>query len=40
MKIRRHHNNKGLQKIKAGKTGKQVAHMAFRLGLKKAKKEG
>lgn len=33
MKTRRHHNNKGLRQIKRGKTRRQVACMAARLGI-------
>jgi hypothetical protein len=38
MRKRRHHNNKGLRQIKRGKTQKQVAMMAKRLGGKDANK--
>ena len=33
MKTRRHHNNKGLQQIRRGKTRLQVARIARRLRL-------
>ena len=34
IKDRRHHNNKGYRQIKRGKTQKQVAIIAKRLGIK------
>lgn len=33
IKVRRHHNNKGLRQIKAGKTASDVKRMAKRLGV-------
>ncbi len=38
MKMRRHHNNKGLRQIKRGKTHDQVKWMARRLFRKAAAK--
>ena len=38
MRKRRHHNTKGLRQIKRGKTQKQVAMMARRLGGKDGSK--
>lgn len=34
MKTRRHHNNKGQRQIRRGKTARQVARIAARLGLR------
>lgn len=37
MKTRRHHNNKGTRRIKAGGTAKSLAHIGRRLRLPKVK---